>query len=555
MITWLETFARAITWLNARTTPSVLRRLDRYLVQNRPLIWRSKILWVAWWCSILCVVLSGVGCWTARSTVDVWSTRDQVQLGELVRYATVVLIVVWAVLQLRVPFGELPWRRLAGLSAVNFAALILMLLPSHLVLVSSSFTSSCLLTTGQVSQLSRVVDPQLPCQPYDEDQHRRIANVVRLLGLKERKHLDLSQCGDSYIRANFEAVADGDRTPDVAYSFGERIASINDSQRFWRGAGGGLYDAYFDEWSLEILIALCGALVLTFLASPISPWRRLLGDRFNLRVSWLSVPRMRLDRYLLFKWPLIWAERLHFSVPTIGIFIASALGLDLVIGPSSTGKVRTFSKLVVGVCVGCWPLIWLSTRRTDVGLALPVRWRAVTGLALAASLSVPLILLALCTLFEDPTVPLIISGYGVLIGLWAVAFSLVRTFKTRFEAFLLAAVAPLLTSIPYALFPPAYGAVVCSFAFAVVGLGLWQTEHRSSNATNALRRSRIAALGLLVLPFLVLLVAWAAVKQALLFSAPIAVAYLTFVVLVAYLAAPYPFIRALAFAERAPKNE
>jgi positive regulator of sigma E activity len=563
----LEKLARAVSWLNDRVTPSTMQRLNRHLVLNHPLLWRSRLLWVAWWSALLSVVLTGVGYWMARSTSSVWATADLLRLLGFIRYTSIVLAITWAVLHLRIPVGELPFRRHAGTAVANFLVILLMFLPAHALRVAASHGGTHLLTVGEVMELRQYFAKLERCQSTDET-GRQITSTLHRLGLRQRAPVE--RCAKLEVWAasgplfRHDAPEQYVEVPDLHWSLDPRLRGMVASSSLWHPGTEALHEGCVSPWRFELLLAFCAALLLGILGYPVSAWRRRIGISVRLggtlampmpRIAWLD----RLDQRLLTSSPLIWAARLHYLLPLVASCLAVAVAVNVIGQLLAPREDWTITKGAAGVAVVCWPLAWQLARRTDIRQVLPARWQAVMATSLASALCVPLLMVPTIAVVAETEVPRLLGGWGGGFGVWTAGNLLVRAYKTRFQTFLFEAVAFFVAGILAVI--AANNVEVARWvaaAFAVAGVAFWLTERARRQPTARTRwRPRIAAMCILMFPaLLIALPSTVEVPDRLvtLFNAyPLVTCGLLTPFL--YLLALRPFVRTLALAELAPKAE
>src|SRR5688500_6270816 len=98
-----------------KSTPSPVRRLDRYLLTHWPLLWRTRLLWGTWYAALASMATGLMGLLLPTSAAEVW-TSDQINtVFNFLQLVCLGGVGLWAFLQLRIGLGERRLREHLGM--------------------------------------------------------------------------------------------------------------------------------------------------------------------------------------------------------------------------------------------------------------------------------------------------------------------------------------------------------------------------------------------------------------------------------------------------------
>jgi hypothetical protein len=292
--------------------PRILRRWDRWLLTNAPLIWRSRLLYFVVFSALIAnALLFGLGALlpVSRGNVPTLSTMAM-RVASIYAIGGLALV-YWAYVQYRIPLHERRARTYSALGLIYTACIFIVLINPLAFLVPA------------VRRIAEVV----PDAEFAEE-----------LAFHEAHHF--WQCGET--EASIDAnrprllaaliawnvgheigpydIGTLDCGVDVAASRGvidnltARLDAVKAAKEFRAGWNGPLAIYLRRIPLLALVSALAGSALLIALV-PAAAWRRrLLPESVPLplrvrmpRPGWLH----RLDRVLLSKHPLLWSLRLH----------------------------------------------------------------------------------------------------------------------------------------------------------------------------------------------------------------------------------------------------
>src|SRR5262245_41993530 len=122
-----------------KLTPGVLQRLDHFLVTRWPLVWRTRLLWGAWYAALASVATGIMGLLLPSSVAEVWSPKQMKTAFSLLQLVCLVGIGWWAFLQVRIPLGE---RRLWGhleVALINVLITFILLAPAYVFVFAATY--------------------------------------------------------------------------------------------------------------------------------------------------------------------------------------------------------------------------------------------------------------------------------------------------------------------------------------------------------------------------------------------------------------------------------
>jgi len=451
MMDRVERLANGVAWLNARLLPAPMHRLDRWLVKNRPLIWRTGLHWVAWWTLVLSTLLA-LGCaWLVRSPRTCWSGAELRAALASVQYVSLTIGVCGSVLQLRRRVPELSWPRHAQLALANAACVALLCAPAPVMVLATTYQMARAIPSSELEAdlalheryhfwdcSPRITRGELAAQEV------RITRALDRFGLTTSFAINAESCGQGTRR--LVIVGDGVSEYRAAQWLHDRVETIKFSQDLWGSKKGDYYKLCRSLFQLCCWVVLFTTLGLGLLSLPLYVWSRRLPRlparalRLpSLRVPWLQ----RLDHWLLLHAPVVWAARLP-SLFFYGAFVGGLLWLVGKVLPS-TPKASLYLCYSAAPFVTSWPLVWLAMRREDLSQALPRGWRALVICALVAAFSVPSFALGGAAWLEahgakETGVAMgVASALGLFIAVVCASAALIRAYQTRLGTFLLLA--------------------------------------------------------------------------------------------------------------------
>jgi hypothetical protein len=417
----LESIARLLGRINAWLTPAPLWRLDRRLVTHHPLVWRTKLHWVAWWSVLASLFVLGLAEMVQHPTAKTWSVDDVEATALIICYLTAGSVIGWAVFQLRTTTGELALSRRARLFALNACAGILFLLP--LIVFGAVFSlliSKSMIDTHPVTAAISPGDPAAALKDLVRDK------------------IDTTQAAK-------------DLWTEGPSAYVSRITQI------------GLW-AFVTSMSVAFLIATA--------SRPRYVWRRYIS-----RVSWvpslvsrIRLPRPaiieRIERKLLTRTPILWAVTgrqllwrlvgLFAGIGTFSLLLAADLDKE-----SDAGFLVLFALM--------FPLIFTGSIQSGLPAPDARKWRSVIGSQLLAGALVPLVLgtcVCLARGRSDDDV-MLVTCFTTASALLSVTLRSLRLYVSVFE---IAADAVLLLPL----------IVATTFVGVfLLGLGLWFSLRRS----------------------------------------------------------------------------
>ncbi len=421
-------------WYRRLLTPPALWRLDRFLVTQYPLVWRTRILFFVFGSA---VVANGALLW-AGSVYPV-AADGLPSLGDVANIMTVlygigaVVLLLWGYLQYRSPLHELSLRRYGLLTALYAACIFSVLVNPVFFVVPLVNRMADVVTDGQFradfafheANGFWVCSPNLT-EPFAERREEIVTALARYGVESEFGYSSESLGRDGYFCGDDERVpmpslmTSGDN-PQPIWSLRETLESIREARAF-ANDGAGAYAHHVHHLPRYVFLSLALGALLTLLVSQENVWRRTFdpyGNRFSLPRLVPPLPRFmqRLDDHLVANRPLLWSTRAHtfaYFTATFGIvLIVALLGLvgAFVEDPSelvqammdNVGQVAGLVLLLAvgGILSGAWAVY---QRRIDL------RFRSVSDnqrallLYLLITSVLPLMAVAVMALaFPDPS--------------------------------------------------------------------------------------------------------------------------------------------------------
>jgi hypothetical protein len=321
---------RAFAWL----IPGFLTRLNRRLLTFHPFIWRTKVHYIAWYS----VIIGDLLMFALGSFIPIERERvpTGLQLANMVaalRIFSCIALLYWVYVQWRLPIRESRPRVYLLTAAIYSACLffvfsgpISFLLPVLQRIASVTpdreFAEEYLFHKTNHFWYS---NPNLT-REFVEQNRGAIERTLQRYGFQQTFRFRSANDPFDYdvwrFREDFPCVVF--RTIKgqlVTRLFGDRLESVNNAKRFWKGEGS--YTVYVKSLPYDVLRSLLLGAILVIVVSKKSLWSRSFiaaGATFSLpRISvkqpqWLT----RFDRWLLTNRPIVWQARVHtFAYNTI----------------------------------------------------------------------------------------------------------------------------------------------------------------------------------------------------------------------------------------------
>lgn len=430
MLANFDRIARVLGYLNSKLSPRLLWRLDAYLMRNRPLVWRTHVHWLAWWCLLATVAVVGFACATAGSPDDTWADEGATQFAIFLRWIAVSAGVFWAVQQLRLPVGELGVRGHVKLAVVNLLALQLLWLPAEAFALVENYLSAHAMSREELKQAQHFFERNQywVCPLPDEAPPNPPANDAKLIdaalarfGFARGPGQLCDQPGGFVMVRRGRNYGEGgllDLQAQLKHLDVAQLRAWTEVASFWRG------------W--QLLVAASVVSLLTLVSHPSYAWRRLFRIRPSRRsgvvVARVRVPTwmMRIETWLLVNRPIWWAARLHS--PTFLLLWLLGLAFTLGSPPFSDGG------WILGLFSALVPYLWLLLRRHDLMAVLPRDWPSLLQSFLAATCSLPLvtIMVGCATGRKELTVLAVAEAQ---IALFAIGMAIVRLRRGRLATY------------------------------------------------------------------------------------------------------------------------
>lgn len=416
--------AMAGRWLHAATAlllPLCSRLLDRRLLLRHPLLWRSRLLPVAWSAipATLLAVAVGVTLGDGMSSENAWTGVEIVNAVSLCVYAAIVCAALWARVVMAHVAGPLtPARRLRAIGFNGLALLLIFVPPYALHAV-----------------LSHRVATVMPDAEFAEDwsyhqSHRFWACMsgdARFAVVRERARLEASlprfgvatqgevtQCNFSLnffenplCEQNNQCLVmqNADGTTDYTQLLERRLESIRMHKARWRPVrlATWLPDGGLLALQLGVTAALAALLSLPgvdrqnvgpgeLLRSTLGRWRR----RLSLR-PWLPAFVRDYDRRLLLTAPLAWATGapiVALGAAALGLLLAGLMAATALLPGSVSKQGQGLSVFWVSFVTAIQPVWWaLVAQRRPVPLLRRRQMFALLGGLCVTCLAVPVVLL------------------------------------------------------------------------------------------------------------------------------------------------------------------
>lgn len=324
--------------LMRHSIPGFLRRLDRWLLLQHPLVWRTRVHYFVWFSLILGNPLLFAAGWVypvSRTSVPTAAALDT--LVTWLQLLGALILALWTLAQARAPLPELRARDYLVTYGL-YAACILMILLNSFVFVWSLVYRIADVTPDQAFTEEYAFHARYNfwCFHPDIDQalvdrHRQaIEDSLRRYGLDG----NLSVRPQSYgyddiipcLRYDYEL---------LSYNLGAVLSSIQHAKRFRDSDG-----LYYERYVLSIPVYLVAGVLLSglMLLSSTNPGirNRHLGRGEGFRSMWRIRLRrpgfiQRLDRRLLIRRPLLQTTRLHLFLPYL-FLVYGTLVLAVLLG-------------------------------------------------------------------------------------------------------------------------------------------------------------------------------------------------------------------------------
>jgi hypothetical protein len=449
----VDGFMRGLEAVNRRLAPPFMRRLDRNLVTRRPLVWRSRVHWAVWW-SIVASVLGAVGAVASYSTLADVPARDELYgRGVVLQYLSFVAWAVWAVIQLRIPSGELGLARALRSFALNVVVLWTLLLPMRVFEFTLFERVGSMMTDadfGAERALYESYPPELCAGTAITavERHRILASLARYGVTELSSNENLSTCWCHRADGQLAFSASLSSFPGyAAQPITSKLESIRIAKNFWHG------HELWRPWCTivahaDAIVALGVALLLVVASRPHYTWRRdvpFLGwsGRRPGRVA--SRRKQPLGQWLLKRYPLSWAAGAHrLPLDLLGTLAGTLLLFWAFPWLHDNGDTaREHAAAGLALTGGTWPYVWLARRRSDLGWVPTTPWRRVLASGVALTLPVAVVLAALggtcyAALNREFNVlqSVVISASLATLNAWFVAsVALVRTYRRSVAIF------------------------------------------------------------------------------------------------------------------------
>ncbi|HTQ06458.1 MAG TPA: hypothetical protein VMI54_21510 [Polyangiaceae bacterium] len=475
----LRAFRSAATWL----TPAAVRRWRQRLLLNHPLAWRTMLPTVAWWSFVACAVAVAGAVLEFRSPADVATATDLFATRFTLSYLSVVAGVVWWVLQLRIPLGEVALVQHVKLFLLNTLTIFLLFLPGGVFTLAATARFAHSISDAEFTRDATFLRHSLigTCTPgltqayVDANRAELVSSLARFgfaFGTEqyhsavdiEHPEVQTGFCPPGSAKLLVVDAA-GPSNADQYLTVLFRLESIEESKDLWSRAWGLYREDLFGLFHAYSGIALVGALIIGVLSQPTYAWRRNKAAWLLARASWRSTSRhrslqTRRGHRLLLSHPVAWAAGRHLvpsycallALVIFGLLLLLELGLHLSGQAFDAAEVLSVGLAAVAYT---WPYVWLFVRRVDLKIAPTAPWRTIAWNQLAAAVAPAALFAALdaASSMSSVAAPFL----AILNAVFVLMIGTIRSYRGRLPTVLWT-----LSVIPLVLF---------SFAMAEAGIG------------------------------------------------------------------------------------
>ncbi len=459
----IEGLARVLRRLNGWVTPAPLGRLDQWLLMHRPLVWRTRLHWVAWWALLASLGLAVLGLLTHHTPADAPSPAELAVSLYAVLYVTAVVAIWWVVLQLRTPLGEVGLRRHSRLLLLNMSAIGLLLVPTAVLGLATTFAVASSMPDADFArdQLFHHQHDYWQCRFEQEPPHSDDDSEARAKLATFGATPDPEQAGCSARKDGQKLTIALDDAASLELQL--RLDGIDFAKAFWHHGTRQYRDEADSSVGVAAALALSISVLLGAFSHPAYAWRRF---PLELNVRRRSVARARasrwwlstFDHWLLVRWPLVWVARLHVYLfawlcASVLCVLAGPVLARCISDLPSTAFTTTL------VLAAIWPWFWLLLRREDLTARGGCRWQPLASGIFAAAALVPVGMIATGYLARHGSLENPLLDYGnivalgcAIIGAWfAVAYAGLRIYESRVAALVLVMVALFAMGVSFVL--------------------------------------------------------------------------------------------------------
>lgn len=303
--------------------PAPLRRLDRYLLINHPLLWRTKVHYFAWFSLLIGNgALFVLGKLVPLESANV-PTAEQIDTAvATLRILSGMVLLYWCYVQYRLALEELRLRHYLLIGAM-YALCFLSVLANPLSLVVPLVQRIATLVPDAAFEQEYAVHerygfwcchPEITPEIVERNDSAIIAGL-RKYGFEGGR--DLFEAS-SYCKSREDRTCLAFRTVSGEIApllFRERLQSIHAAKRF-DDATGLYFERYVRPWPSLVLVSSMLGAALVLAVYPASARRRRYGrERDRPLLPQLRLPQpsrlQRLDLYLRTHRPLVWSVRIH----------------------------------------------------------------------------------------------------------------------------------------------------------------------------------------------------------------------------------------------------